>query len=309
MGSAIPKQEASFPIAAIIHKGAPQVERKNDQGKTYRTWGADLESEFRVSFAQGYEDLKRKFIMVYGSERTMHLKAMIPFPKADQAWECYNEAYNMGRRIAQADDLHYITKRDPLTGLYQVVNGDPYTPYNRGDKITYERGHRKFELEISIHGRLKLWLPQLDMRMVYFQLNTTSYYDCVNIQQNLAAVQAVADALPSQRGSVTGMPIWIYRAQRDICWNKPDGSAQRVSKWIVQIEIDPKFVAQAFTRMERFALFGSDQPQLNNGDIIVGEEDPDQDEQSQVDKDWAENERWFAEHPSPTGGSGDAAGR
>ena len=233
---------------------------------------------------------------IHQTDQPTKVRAMVPFPSVWRAWEYYNEAYNAGRMIARADDSHFLVYRNPLTGEYAVTDGQPHMEYHPGMKISYERNGRTYELPLKSTGRLKLWLPELE-RMVFVTLKTTSFYDCQNISANLAAVQGIADAL--NNGNAAGIPLWIYRKEQEIVWNKPDGSASRIKKWLVQIEVDPAFVKQAFQRMSQFALTGA-QPAgyLQPGEPIEGHEDPEIEEDDVIDDpDW--EARSQSEEPMP----------
>jgi hypothetical protein len=258
------KQNSSFPEVATIRKGGAK-KKMNKNGREIEVVGDDLKDKFRVVFAPGAEDIAKRFQEVYKTDQPTKIRAMIPFTSVSKAWEYYSEAYNAGRLIARADEDKFLVYRNPLTGEYEVRDGEPFKEFHPGMKIAYDRDGRHYELALKCTGRLKLWLPEVCMipgpqpmiRMVYFNLKTTSYYDCMNISANLRAVQDLAEALPGQNSNAAGIPIIIYRKEQEICWNKPDGSAQRVKKWLIQIEMDPQFVAAAFQRMSQFAMTGA----------------------------------------------------
>jgi hypothetical protein len=259
----------AFPEAGTIRKGAPKP-----QGKP----GADLNDRFRVVVSPGMDDIRDAFLKVYQTETPTRIRAMIPFPKVSDAWAWQNEAYQAGRMVAQAVDDRFLVYRDPLTGVYEVRDGEPFMAYTPGQHIVYERDGKRFDLPMKPSGRLRLWLPELG-RMVFFTLKTTSFYDCQNISQNLAAVQGIADAL--NHGNAAGIPLWIYRKKQSITWNKPDGTATRIDKWLVQVEVDPAYVQTAIARMSDFALTGGQGlGQLPAGDL-AGTEDPDVEEEEE----------------------------
>jgi len=57
-------------------------------------------------------------------------------------------------------------------------------------------------------------------------------------------------------GNAAGIPFTVYRAEREVLWNRPDGGALRVSKWLVHLEPDLAWAVAAAGRMARFALSG-----------------------------------------------------
>lgn len=273
------KQSVAFPEVATIRKGGAKP-----QGKP----GADLNDRFRVVFAPGAEDIKTAFLKLYQTDQPAKIRAMIPFPRVNAAWSWYNEAYQAGRMVAQALDDRFLVYRNPLTGEYEVRDGEPYRAYTPGQHIIYERGGKTFDLPMKPSGRLHLWLPELG-RMVFFNLKTTSYYDCLNISSNLAAVQGIADAL--NHGNAAGIPLWIYRKKQSITWNKPDGTASRIEKWLVQIEVDPAYVQAAIARMSDYALTGGQAVGMLPAGEITGTEDPEQEEADLEDPEEGEGEQ------------------
>lgn len=267
----------AFPEVGIIRKGGQKQKRMVD-GREVETVGKDLSDRFRVTFYPGTEDVAARFFEVYDTFTPHHIRAMLPFRSVWDAWNRANEAYNFGRLIAKADDDRFITLRDPLTGEYQVRNGEPLRAYTPGECIEYERKGKQYKLKLRPTGRLRLFLPEIG-RLVTFTLKTTSFYDCINIEQHLGALQAIADALNG--GNAAGIPIHVYRAEREVTWNRPDGGAQRVKKWLVHIESDPEWVKAAIRRLADFALTGEMRAegllpeQLGE---VAGSVDPEQDD-------------------------------
>lgn len=247
--------QAAFPEVAVIRKGgAKQKTMKNE--REVETLGVDLKDRFRIVFHPGVDQsLITGFQTAYGSLQPTVIRAVLPFRDAVSNWEAWNEAYSAGRLIARADGDHYISKRNPNTGAYEVIHEEPHTPWSPRDVITYERNGRSYNLKFKPTGRLKLFLPytirESSTRIVHFTLKTTSFYDCLNIEQNLLAVQGVADVLNS--GNCAGIPIIISRREAEIPRSMPDGSAQRVKKWLVYIEVDPEWTAQMMNRMKLLA--------------------------------------------------------
>ena len=274
------KIRIAFPEVGVIRKGG-QKQKLLVNGREVETVGKDLSDRFRVTFYPGTEDIAARFFNAYDTFTPHPIRAMIPFRSVWDAWSQANEAYNFGRLIAvrtssPADGDRFITLRDPLTGEYIVRNGEPYRPYIPGESIDYERKGKQYRLKLRPTGRLRLFLPEIG-RLVMFTLKTPSYYDCLNIEQHLGALQAIADALNS--GNATGIPIHIYRAEREVTWNQPDGSAQRVKKWLVHIESDPEWVKAAVRRLAEFALTGEMSLPLlpEHPGEIAGSIDPEQD--------------------------------
>ena len=268
------KNSVQFPEIGQIRKGGVMT-KTQDPSQTRP--GKDLNEKFRVLFFPGNEASAEKFISAHPKEGLFptRILAMLPFQRLDDCWVVYNEAYSAGRMLARADGEKYITLRDGRTGEYIVSNGEPYKPFTVGDMVSYTDPHGKRQnIKIKPVGKLYLFLPGLD-RAVYMTLKTTSFYDALNIQGQLNAIEHIAAGFGA--GSVQGITIWIYRRPQMITWNKPDGSAVRVEKWLINVEIDVEWMKRAAERMSRFALGeGTDAPALPAS--ISGTFDPDEDE-------------------------------
>jgi hypothetical protein len=205
---------------------------------------------------------------------------MVLSPSVWDSWSWANEAYTAGRMVAKADDTHYLMKRDPLTGAYQVTDGEPWLAFEPGQSIVYQKGGKKIELKLRTVGRLRLFLPEME-RLVQLTLKTTSYYDRLNIDGQLASIQSMANTL--NHGNAAGIPLHIFRLEQEITWNKPDGSAQRVKKWLINIEADSEWVKAAVGRLSRFALTGEQitgllQPPTPPAQTVMGKVEPEQEE-------------------------------
>jgi len=148
--------------------------------------------------------------------------------------------------------------RDPETSEYLVRDGEAQKPgveieYDPFEKTTIDYvGHdgSQKSLPIKTQTRLKLFIPEM-RDFVWFLLKTTSYYDSLNIQNNMQAVQAVASAATG--GNVSGVRINVFRAQQNILWNSPNGP-RRIKKWLVQVKVDPDWVEKMIVRMSTNTL-------------------------------------------------------
>ena len=262
------RQAVGFPTVATIRKGTPKRKmEKNYNGtkKTVEILGLDLKNKFRIDFLPGtqkardswhalhikdYVKYPDNFVVRDGYE-VETIRAMLMTPTVWESWQWQNETYDAsGRRIAIADGDHYIMKKDPLTGEKIINNGEPYKPFNVGDAITYERNGQTVGLAMRSIGRLKLFLPELG-QAVSFLLRTSSYIDSLYINEHLAAIQAVADML--NHGIAGGIPLDIYRVERDSPWQK-DGQSHKGKQWFIHIEANSEWMLSAARRMKGLAM-------------------------------------------------------
>jgi hypothetical protein len=242
----------ALPEVGVIRKGDAKVKTVKN-GREVETVGPDLKDRFRVSFPPGADEYRKIFEARYHTLKPESIRAMVLSRSVWQSWSWANEAYNAGRMIAKADDTHYLVLRDPLTGAYKVRDGEPFTEYSPGGCVSYERDGKHFDLKLRTVGRLRLFVPEME-RLCQFQLKTTSYYDRLNIERQLSTIQMLADTLNG--GNAAGIPLRIFRMEQEVTWNKPDGGASRVKKWLVNIEADSEWVRAATRRLHDFALTG-----------------------------------------------------
>ena len=287
------KQQQGFPEVAVLRKGKPKknIIKTYNGEKNIQVVGEDLNQKMRLHFLPGTDAAKDAFNVVHAKELVTYpenytiregeyevtrLSAVVPATNVWAAWEYGNEVYQAGRRLGLADDDHYIYLKDPLDGnKFLVKDGEPYRKFEPGELIHYERDGKSFDLKMKVSGRLRLVLTDLmgAGQLVQVTLKTTSYYDCLNIKNQLAGIQAIADIVNG--GNAGGVIFTVYRSMQNVTWNKPDGGAMRVDKWFFNIQADPEWVKKAFARMSKNALTGEVLAKaLLPGDSIEGPVNP-----------------------------------
>lgn len=273
MGSV--RQSVGFPTVAYIRKGTPKrILLNKDTKKPYEVMGKDLRNKFRVEFLSG-TDFKRaggrpsireiwhslhadsyvkygdKYVTPDGYE-IEYIRAMIPTAKVMDGWEWSNKTYNAsGMLVASADGERYITKKDPLTMEYIVRNGEPYTPFEYGDAVSYKNENGKtINLKLKSSGRLKLFIPEMG-EFVSFELRTSSYIDSLNIQNNLLAIQQIADTINGGRAG--GIPLDIYRVEVETPYFA-EGKSHKGKQWFIQIKANSDWANNAIRRLSQHAM-------------------------------------------------------
>lgn len=253
------KTSVQFPEIGRIRKGAPKEKRVKD-GREYSTVGKDLQDKFRVVFAPGQQPSVDKFIARYGSLTPKDIVIMLPFNSIDAVWDASYTCYSAGRLVARADGEKFIYKVNPRNGELEVKDGEPFTPFHHGEAITYDGANgRRVVLPVRPTGLLRVFLPDLE-RMVQLALVTTSIYDILNISRQLNAIQMLAGGL--NNGAIAGIPIVITRQPQEITWVKEGGEATRITKWLINLEAHPEWVAAAVARLRRQALPGQQETAL-----------------------------------------------
>lgn len=271
------RQSIAFPEVGLVNKGTPKKKHTKD-GREMWIQGSDLGDKFRLSLYPGVSPgiatalnqhtpaLQAQHGMsltpvTYGPNfatpqgwETTQIRAMLCFPTINESWWWGNTAYNSGIQIALADDEKFIFLRNPLNVReYLVKDALPHTPYTPGQKISYERNGKKYELPTKTEGRLRVLIPSLG-RMVLFTLKTRSFYDRINIDSQMRGIQFMANTLNG--GNAGGIPFFLYRRQEEHPWINDNGQATLQKKWHIQVELDRAWVATAMRRMTQFALTG-----------------------------------------------------
>ncbi len=267
------KQQSVFPEMGSIHKGGP---KRGDR------FGEDLEERFRVEFGPETTEAQLRFYAAHGSYYPTELRAMIVSKSVWEMWHFANETYTKsGQQIAVADDERFLHIRNPFSGEMIVRKGEPFTPYVPGDFYEYERNGKTYRAKLRPYGRVYLFLPELNTPNV-LTLKTHAFYDRVNIEKQLGAIQGLADAL--NNGNAAGIPIRVFRRKGWVTWNKPGGGAIRTEKWLVNIEPTKVWMEKAMRQMTSLASFGTSfepneilldtPPDLDDGDLNVDEAFP-----------------------------------
>jgi hypothetical protein len=272
------KQQTAFPEVGTVHKGAPKQDNR---------WGDDLEERFRIEFAPDTLKAQTCFYATYNSYYPTELHAMFVSSSVWETWYFANEAYSQSsQRIAVADDSQILHLRNPATGEVLVRNGEPFTEFIPGQTFHYKHGERQYEVKLRPTGRLSLFLPELE-QLVSFTLRTTSFYDRINIEKQLGAIQGLANALNG--GNAAGIPIRVYRRLGWVTWNKPKGGAIRSQKWLINLEPEPTWAKQAMKKLTNFASFGAafeDTEVTVDGDPALEDEIEELDVRATAPGDW-----------------------
>jgi hypothetical protein len=240
------KQKSVFPEMGTVHKGGP---------KRGNQFGPDLEERFRVEFGPETTEPQLRFYGVHGSYYPTEFRAMIVSTSVWEMWYFAHETYTKsGQQIAVADDERFLHIRNPANGQLIVRQGEPFTPYAPGDFYEYERHGKTYRAKLRPYGRLYLFLPELQTPNV-LTLKTHAFYDRINIEKQLGAIQGLANAL--NKGNAAGIPIRVFRRKGWVTWNKPEGGAIRTEKWLVNIEPTKAWMEMAMRQLTNFASFGT----------------------------------------------------
>jgi len=232
----------AFPEIGQIRKGAP----KDEKGYV----GKDL-SYFRVEFDEKESESQQIFTSVYG-DQPKEINILLPFNEIERMWDAYLEAYTAGRMVARADGEKFIYLIDTKTGEVIVKDGKPYREYKEDEPVgSYQTDKGKvIPIYCKAVGRLKVVVPELK-RFAYMTVMTTSVHDIANVSAQLSAIYERATL-----GGIklSGIPLVIRRVPREISVPKADGTRVRMTKYVLQVEASPRWVASSIAAAERLAI-------------------------------------------------------
>jgi hypothetical protein len=249
---------ASFPEIGRIRKGAK---------KTRNRPGPDLQW-FRVEFDEFEKEADAKFKEIYGDQPRL-LRIVLPLPTSikpggeidNPNWDAWREAYLAGGMIHRCDGERVWYHINPMTGEHEVRNGEPETicpcatsPDNKTPIGYYinQKG-KKTPVFCEYIGRLQVILPELE-RFAYLTLITQSFYDIINLSQQMNGYIQI-------HGNLQGIPFIVQRKPAEIpAPIGENGRKVRITKWMLSIETDPDWVKAKLESMRQAAI-----PQLPEG--------------------------------------------
>ena len=228
---------AQFPEIGRIRKGAPKEPNKP---------GADL-TYFRVEFDEKEPEALAEFIRHYG-DKPDEIDILLPFDTVEENFEAWREAYLAGGMIHRCDGAFVVYAFDPQTGEVLVRNGKG----NDGQAVAcdgssavafYEdRKGQKQPIYCKPRGRLKVILPIL-RRMAFLTILTGSIYDIVNLSSQLEGFRQVV-------GRLSGIPLVVRRRPREISRTTAEGQKVKITKSLLSIEADPRWVERKILAMQ-----------------------------------------------------------
>jgi hypothetical protein len=255
---------ASFPEIGRIRKGAK---------KTSNRPGEDLQW-FRVEFDEFEQETAAKFIEIYGDQPRL-LRIVLPLPTSikpggeidNPNWDAWREAYLAGGMVHRCDGERVWYHINPMTGEHEVRNGEPETicpcatsPDGK-TPIGYYVNQKGKETPVHCEyiGRLQVILPELE-RFAYLTLITQSFYDIINLSQQMNGYIQI-------HGNLQGIPFIVQRKPAEIpAPIGENGRKVRITKWMLSIETDPDWVKAKLESMRQAAI-----PQLPEGSSLFEE--------------------------------------
>lgn len=216
----------AFPHLGTLRKGAPSEQKTNANGKSYGTYGKDLEW-FR--FDTDDQAAAAKFTETYGNEPN-HIRVFLPYTTVDENFQTWKEEWAAGGLVHRCDGVTAVRWRKP-DGKY---SDDPI-PCPAPTKC-------------KPVGRMFVVVECLK-RFAYVTVLTSSIHDVIELHQNLQAAYAI-------RQNLQGIPFILSRKPREISTPDGKGGRRRAEKWLLSIEADSFWAGLQMAATEQAALPG-----------------------------------------------------
>jgi hypothetical protein len=260
----IPSKEVKMPIIGMTDQGSAlpeigQIRKGAPKGKGGP--GKDL-TYFRVVFNENEAETAAIFTKVYGNA-PREINILLPLNEIDRVWEAWYEAYIKGMMVARADGEKYIYKANPLNGDIEVKNGKRRDGTENwfDPRCIVGLDYAGNSVYAKPVGRLKVIVPEL-RRLAYMTVITGSKHDIVNISKQLEAIRLLND------GQIAGIPLVLRRRPKSISTPTPNRWASQTTslidppetrrvrrvKWLLSVEVDPKWVKAKLKNMKDMAM-------------------------------------------------------
>jgi hypothetical protein len=181
------------------------------------------------------------------------LRIWLPFKTVDENFMYCREAYVAGGLLHRCslwghwEDRCIDFQRDP-DGKTVINHGSPIRKCDGGPVGEWKNRDTGEMIPVFCKpvGRLKLIIPEL-RRMVFFTALTSSIHDIENLRSELLAFQNVGPK------GLAGIPLILKRVPKKISTPSKEGRVRR-EKWLIHIEVDPKYAEQIFLSMTAAAM-------------------------------------------------------
>ena len=206
-----------FPTLGKLRKGGPSVEKQTQSGKTYNTYGEDLD-HFR--FTSKDKAVAEVFAAAYG-DQPAQLSVFLPYRTPEECFQTSKEKWSAGGMV------HRCNGR--IMSVWREGKG-----YARGEKpcpyygVAQTDDQKKQDPPCDEVGRLEVILPELFKAgyIGYVTMETHSIHDIRNIQ---AALELAYQA----RQDLRGIQFTLCRVLQDVSTPRGEGKRVRQDKWLV----------------------------------------------------------------------------
>jgi hypothetical protein len=225
-----------------------------------------------------------QLMKVYGPEQQrFSIDVYLPFPDAMQAWDFWLEAYVHSQMVARSDGAIITFLRDIETGQVLVRNGavfeysdKPNSTAGRivkdipiGEAVPYIEGMAvagsgEKAITFKASGRLQVILPALRRLATFTVMTGALFFDIPKIDSTILMVDAISKSKGIPANTI---PLVLRRFPMEISVPGKDGTRQRVTKHMLELEIGEEFAAPLLESFQRIPLltFQPDTKETENG--------------------------------------------
>lgn len=165
---------------------------------------------FRSTFYPEYAGLASAFDEMFGSQPETIEPLFLIGDTALEAFDYWMEEHTKTKTIHKCDEITQVQHFVPATGK------------NSFEPTACIRGENHDGCKCKPTARFHVILPEfcrLVSRIGYFTVHTTSIYDIISLRRYLKDIETM------NGGRVSGIPLILGRAERDVSVPKPNGKA------------------------------------------------------------------------------------
>ncbi len=259
----------SFPEIGRIRKGEAKKLGENKPGKDLTYFRFDIDRNETEAIAWVKENFPKE---------PRELFFMLPFRTVEENYYRCREAWVGGGLLHRCSEQEHW--EDGAIQFERGLDGKPVVDNYRPEKIcelsAIKYINRKTKQTAEAHcksvGRLKIFFPQME-RLVFFTVITTSIHDTENLYNELEGYKNIGP-----RGLI-GVPFILKRVPKKISVPAEDGGRMRLEKWMLHIEVHPKYASKAIRAMTAAADFPMlEAPKNVKAEEWASDEEPNPDE-------------------------------
>jgi hypothetical protein len=266
------KPRENPPRLGQLRKGAKKTDPKKP--------GADL-TYFR--FESIDPKIKTRFKDVYGDEPRV-INVSLLFTSVEENFPTWREEHGAGGMKHRCDGETMVLWQDETGQFSTEPKPCPYADLPKGSP----------ERKCKPSGELYVMIPELGYHWAYVQVITGSIWDCLELTNNLVAVEMMAQRASVITGrpiDMRGIPCLLKREPRMISTpSGSDGQRVRREKWLLHLEISPTFVEKLVRSMQRYSLPVADLPQLEAPEDLELDYEPYENGDNTIDGEFTETQ-------------------
>ncbi len=244
---------ARLPEIGKLFKGAKKEKKTNREGREYETFGKELD---HWRFESREPEVAKAFLEEFGP-KPQELPVYLPFPRTDDNFEAWHEAYTAGGLTHRCDGKTCVLWLDEKTGIYQT-SPKPCPTLSMAPEKAKRDGCKPV-------ARLKVIIPALN-QIGCVTVETHSKNDILHFHAALTAYESL------RAEGLRGIPMMLCRVQKEIS-TPGDGKRARRAKWLIEIKPESDWARKYLDRQRKAELAAVAETRLLTTSLTEEEEE------------------------------------